>query len=412
MKYIVILGDGMADYPLQELDGKTPLQYASLPTFDYMARHGMLGMAKTLPDHMPPGSDTANLSVLGYDPATCYSGRSPFEAAGMGVKMEDGQISFRCNLVTLSEEKDFESRTMVDYCAGEIATAEAKELIETAASHFSTGSIKFYPGISYRHLVIWEGGPAAWRLTPPHDIMGKRIEPYLPKGEGAHVIGKMMSRSAGFLQDHPVNRNRVARGLNPANSLWIWGEGKKPRLEKFYEKYRLNGAVISAVDLLKGIAIYAGLDVIEVEGATGNLETNYRGKAEAALSALAAGKDFVYIHIEAPDECSHRFEIQNKVKAMELIDRDIAAVIREELERRGEPYKMMVLPDHATPLSLRTHTHDPVPFVIYRSSDTKEKPDRTYDEISASQTGLYIEEGHRLMDLFLRDLIPGVIGLD
>ena len=405
MKYIVIIGDGMADYPVEQLGGKTPLEKAHKPAMDRLAQSGILGLVRTVPQGMAPGSDTANLSVLGYDPREYYSGRSPFEAAGMGLALRPGDVSFRCNLVTLSTEAHYAARTMVDYCAGEISTAEAEPLIAAVNKHLSTPAIKFYPGISYRHLVVWAGGPGpeTWRLTPPHDISGRAIAPYLPAGDQAAVILKMMEESADFLPAHPVNQKRVAAGLNPANSIWIWGEGTAPQLPRFRDKYGLSGSVISAVDLIRGIALYAGLQPLTVEGATGDWRTNYAGKVAAVLKALRQGDDFVYIHIEGPDECSHRYEIENKVKAIELIDAEVLRPLQSALEQDGEEYCILVMPDHATPLALRTHTNDPVPFVLYRSGGQREKLQRKYDEHSAREPDIFIAEGHRLMDYFLGD---------
>ncbi|NLY39926.1 MAG: cofactor-independent phosphoglycerate mutase [Firmicutes bacterium] len=405
MKYIVIVGDGMADYPVEQLGGKTPLEKARKPAMDRLAQNGILGLVRTVPEGMAPGSDTANLSVFGYDPRRYYSGRSPFEAAGMGLPLRPGDVSFRCNLVTLSTEASYAARTMVDYCAGEISSAEAEQLIAAVNEHLSTPEIKFYPGISYRHLAVWAGGPGpeAWRLTPPHDITGRAIAPYLPAGEQAAVFRRMMEESAVFLPAHPVNRKRVAAGLNPANSIWLWGEGTAPQLPRFSDKYGLSGSVISAVDLVRGIAVYAGLQPVVVEGATGNWQTNYAGKVAAALKALRQDGDFVYIHLEGPDECSHRHEIENKVKAIELIDAEVLRPLQAALEAEGEEYSILVLPDHATPLALRTHTGDPVPFVLFRSGGRREQLQRSFDEKNAHETGIFIAEGHRLMDYFLGD---------
>ncbi|MBS4030386.1 MAG: cofactor-independent phosphoglycerate mutase [Clostridiales bacterium] len=403
MKYIVVLGDGMADYAVPELKNRTPLQSADLPFVDSLARRGTLGMVKTVPEGMSPGSDTANLSVMGYDPCVYYSGRSPFEAASMGIPMAKTDITFRCNLVTLSDESTYEERVMLDHGADEISSAEAKELIAEVDRTFGTPQIKFYPGVSYRHLMVWENGPYDWRLTPPHDILGKKIADFLPAGKSSETVAAMMKKSVEFLAGHPVNRQRRQKGLRPANSIWIWGEGKKPLLSGFTEKYGLKGAVISAVDLIKGIGICAGLESIDVPGATGTIHSNFRGKAEAALAALQKGLDFVYIHLEAPDECGHRGEINNKVKAIELIDREVVGVLRERLDATGEAYKLMFLPDHATPLSLRTHTSDPVPFLIYDSSNERDNPDYTYDERCAAGTGLYVDKGYRLIDFFLKN---------
>ncbi len=402
MKYIIVLGDGMADYPVEELGGKTPLQYAIIHNIDYLAKHGVLGMVKTVPEEMSPGSDTANMSVLGYNPLEYYSGRSPFEATSMGVKLKETDVTFRCNLVTLAGEGPYQERVIIDHSSDEISTEEAKELMEDVSRHFSSEVIRFYPGISYRHLMVWDEGPYEWDLTPPHDILEREVGEYLPKGKGSEIIEKMMRKSFEFLSEHKINKKRVKKGLNPANSIWIWGEGKKPSLDNFTEKYNLKGSVISAVDLVKGIAICAGLDTIEVEGATGNIHTNFYGKAKAALKALEQGQDFVYIHIEAPDECGHRYEIKNKTRAIELIDEKIVKTIKEELDKHDEDYKIMVLPDHATPLSLRTHTKDPVPFVIYERGKILDKPEQVYDEDTAKNTGLYIGEGYKLMDYFVK----------
>jgi len=402
MKYIVVLGDGMADYPIAQFGNKTPLQYANTPTFDYMAKHGIQGTVKTVPEGMPAGSDTANMAVFGYDPFEYYSGRSPFEAASMGVSMLDTDITFRCNLVTVSEGGTYDEKIMIDHSSDEITTAEAGVLIKALGEYLGTEEIKFYPGISYRHLIIWANGPYAWDLTPPHDILGKKVKDYMPKGPGSEIIEEMTKKSYKFLSEHDINKRRVARGLKPANSIWVWGEGKKPLLSSFYEKYNLKGSVISAVDLIKGIGMCSGMDVVEVEGATGNIHTNFRGKAKAALDEMAKGNDFVYIHVEAPDECGHRFEIENKYKAIELIDNQIVKVIKDEMERIGEDYKMIILPDHPTPLALRTHTSEPVPFLIYQSNNEKDNINGAYNEFTAQETGLYFPEGYKLMDYFIK----------
>jgi 2,3-bisphosphoglycerate-independent phosphoglycerate mutase len=401
LKYVVILGDGMADYPVESLGGKTPLAAAAIPHMDALAGAGILGLVQTVPDGMAPGSDTANLAVLGYDPCAYFSGRSPFEAASMGVALGNEDITFRCNLVTISEGDAYGERRMLDHSADEISTGEARELIESVRQHFSDGDMTFYPGVSYRHLLVWHKGPREWLLTPPHDILGQAVQPYLPAGPAAARVLQMMEESAVFLPRHPVNIERVRRGLRPANSIWIWGEGVKPQIPLFFEKYGIRGGVISAVDLIKGIGVCAGLDVIDVPGATGNLHTDFRGKAQAALDALEEGLDFVYIHIEAPDECGHRQETENKVKAIELIDSLTLKTLREGLDQMGEPYKILLLPDHATPLAVRTHTMDAVPFVIFDSRSSQPMVSRGYDEQAAADAGLFIREGYRLMDLFL-----------
>ncbi|WP_139904885.1 cofactor-independent phosphoglycerate mutase [Clostridium thermarum] len=400
MKYIVILADGMADLKVPELGNKTPMQYAKKDNFDYFALKGEVGMVSTIPKGMPPGSDTANLAVMGYDPEVYYSGRSPFEAASMGVKLEDTDITFRCNLVTLSEGESYKDRVMLDHSSDEITTAEAAVLIEDLKAELELQDMKFHAGISYRHLLVWHNAPQGYKLVPPHDIIGRRIQQYLPAGKHSSVLLEMMEKSVSILEKHPINLDRVRRGLKPANSIWIWGEGKKPLLSKFKDKYGLEGTVISAVDLIKGLGICAGLKVVEVEGATGNVHTNYQGKARAAVDALKNGDDFVYIHIEAPDECGHRNELENKVKSIELIDEKIAGYVRSEMDKMGEEYKIMVLPDHPTPLVLRTHTSAPVPFVIYDSR--KEKNNIfSFDEDGAILSGLKFEEGYKLMDYFI-----------
>ena len=392
----------MADYPLDQLEKKTVLQYADTPGFDHLASEGELGLARTIPDHMPPGSDTANLSVMGYDPLRYYTGRSPFEAISLGVDLTPDDVSFRCNLVTLSPEGTYSDKSMQDYCAGEISNDEAEVLIAEIKKHLGDKEIDFYGGSNYRHLMVWHGAPEDWELTPPHDISGKKIREYLPKGSGSAKVREMMERSFEILNDHPVNRRRVEKGLNPANSIWIWGNGKKPLLPLFEEKYGLKGAVISAVDLVKGIGLFAGLKLIQVEGATGNIDTNYSGKAEAAVEAFKKGDDFVYVHIEAPDECSHRFETENKIKAIEMIDSLVVRRIKDDLEQAGIEHSILLITDHATPLSLGTHTRDPIPFTIYRSSNPMANPSRTFDEGCAAETGLFFGEGYRLMDRFIK----------
>ncbi|MDX9871609.1 MAG: cofactor-independent phosphoglycerate mutase [Clostridia bacterium] len=403
MKYIVVLADGMADYPLAELGNKTPLQAAQTPSLNYLAQYGQVGMVKTIPDGMPPGSDTANLSVMGYDPAVYYFGRSPFEAVSMGLELAPTDVVFRTNVVTLSEEEPYAEKIILDHSADEISSAEARELIEAVQQKLGTEKMQFFPGVSYRHILVWQEAPFDFQFTPPHDILGQKIANFLPRGPYGHIFLEMMQQSSLILSEHPVNLQRRQRGLKPANSIWIWGEGKKPALPGFYEKYGLKGSVISAVDLIKGIGLCAGLDALEVAGATGNYNTNYEGKARAALDALESGQDFVYIHLEGPDECGHRREIENKVKAIESIDARIVRPIMEEMSARGEEYSLMVLPDHPTPLCLRTHTSEPVPFLLYRSAAGEYDPARIYDEDGAKKTGLFIEQGHSLMDYFIKE---------
>lgn len=400
MKYIVILGDGMADYPVPELNNKTPLQYAKKPNIDMLAKKGTVGLVKTIPDGIAPGSDAANLSVMGYNPEVYYTGRSPLEAVSMGIKLAPTDVALRCNLVCLSEDEDeYADKTMVDYSSDEITTAESKILIEAVNDKLKTSDITFYPGISYRHCMVWNNGKTGLGCTPPHDITTKKITDYLPKEESGLLLD-LMKKSYNILKDHPVNKARKARGLRPANSIWLWGEGKKPALSSFPDKYNKTGTMISAVDLLKGIGICAGLESVDVEGATGNVDTNFSGKAAAAIKAIESGKDFVYVHVEAPDESGHRYEIDNKVKSIELLDSQIVGPIIEAMKKYGE-YKIMVLPDHPTPLSLRTHTAEPIPFVIYDSTNEIASPALSYDEFEAKKSNIFIDKGYKLMDLFI-----------
>lgn len=397
MKYVLILGDGMSDYPLEQLNNKTPLQCAKKPNIDFLAQNAEVGMVKTVPEGLPPGSDVANLSVMGYDPKIYYTGRSPLEAVSMGLKLSDTDVTLRCNLVTLSDEGDYENKVMVDYCSDEISSEEAGILIEEINKHFQTDKVSFYSGISYRHCMVWDDGSINLNLTPPHDILEKKIDSYLPENK---MILDMMVKSYDILKDHPVNKKRVSKGLNAANSIWLWGEGKKPNLPEFYDIYKIRGSVVSAVDLIKGIGILAGLNIVEVEGATGNIHTNFKGKALAALEQLESGCDFVYIHIEAPDECGHRYEIENKVKAIELIDEQVVGTILKGLNKYDD-YKILILPDHPTPLSLRTHTSEPVPYLLYQKSQSKKSGLAGYDELQAASTNVFIDEGYKLMKYFI-----------
>ncbi|MCJ7727909.1 MAG: cofactor-independent phosphoglycerate mutase [Actinobacteria bacterium] len=400
MKYIIILIDGVADYRVAELGNKTPLQYAKTPAMDSLAGNSEMGMVKTIPDGMAPGSDTANLSVLGYDPKKYHTGRSSLEAVSLGINLSEDDVAFRCNLVTLSEEDDYIDRIMVDYSAGEIPTDLSRVLIEDIGSKLQTEKIKFYPGVSYRHIIVWEGGPDNNILTPPHDILDKKISDYLPGGPGSSALLDMMVRSSSLLKEQAINKERIKKGARPANSIWIWGEGRKPSLDSFYEKYKLEGSVISAVDLIKGIGILAGLEPVEVKGATGTIHTNFRGKASAAINELKGEKDFVYLHLEAPDECSHQGNVRDKVKAIEIIDREVIKPIKEALDSSDMDYRMMILPDHYTPISRRTHTSEPVPFLIYDSRIRADNKLERFNEFSAKETGLYFKEGYRLADYF------------
>ena len=401
MKYIVILGDGMADYPQQSLGGKTPLELADKPCMDSLAKQGVVGLCKTVPDGMKPGSDVANLSVLGYDVKECYTGRSPLEAASIGITLKDTDVTARANLVTLSDEQEYQNKTMIDYSAGEISTAEAKELIEYLAQHLNTEKYKFYAGISYRHCLVVDNGVVAGDLTPPHDITGKPIKEHLPKSEQGKEYLELMQKSAELLKNHPVNLARIKAGKNPANSLWFWGEGTKPALQDFTERNGVKGGMISAVDLLKGIAILSDIKVLEVDGATGNYDTNFTGKANACLQGLKEGLDYVYIHMEAPDECGHHGDAEHKIWSIAEIDKKVVKPIVDELNARGEHFRMLICPDHPTPLCKMTHVSDPVPFIIYDSQNPVDSGVCAYTEKEAKGTGIFVNSGVELMKLFL-----------
>lgn len=400
MKYAVILYDGMADYPVPQLGGKTPMEVAKKPLFDAMGKKGEVGLVKTVDDSLKPGSDVANLSVLGFDPTVSYTGRSPLEAVSIGVKLNDTDVTLRCNLVTLSDAENYEDKTMIDYSAGDISTADAAVLIKAVQEHFGNDTFTFYPGVAYRHCLLWHNGTTdLGTMTPPHDISDRVIGKYLSTSENAAELIKMMKESYDILSAHPLNKERVKKGLRPANSIWLWGEGTKPRLGTFYDTYGLHGTMISAVDLLKGIGICAGMDVPEVEGATGYIDTNFEGKAKCAADALANGSDFVYLHFEAPDECGHRAEPENKVRSIELIDEQVLPIVMAELEKHGD-YKIMILPDHPTPIVTKTHARDAVPFMIYHKNAEREGVD-SVNENSAKGTGIYYPTGVSLMKHFL-----------
>lgn len=408
MKYIVILSDGMADEPLDKLGGKTPLEAARTPNMDRLAKNAEIGMVRTVPEGMAPGSDTANLSVIGYDPEKYYSGRSPLEALSIGAEMGEKDVSFRCNLVTLSEdEEQYEDRTILDHSSGEISTEDADVLIQALSDEFSRGSAAerpcyadgytFYTGTSYRHLLIQNNGKTV-ELTAPHDILTRQIRDYLPSDP---VLRDMMVRSYDILKDHPVNVKRRAEGKNPANSVWFWGAGTRPALTSFEEKNGVKGAMISAVDLLKGIAVGADMHNIKVEGANGGLHTNYRGKGEAAVKALTEEEyDFVYVHIEAPDEMGHQGSVEDKISAIEYIDDQVVGPLTEALDKAGVDYRMLIMPDHPTPVRVRTHTADPVPYMIYDSTRPVQGKD-SYSEKSGQETGVFVEKGYTLIDRLL-----------
>ena len=401
MKYIVVLADGMADYPCPELGGKTPLAYAQTPQMDGLAARGTVGLVRTVPEGLPPGSDVANLSVLGYDPRECYTGRAPLEAASMGVGLKPEDVAFRCNLVTLAGDGPYAARVMVDYSAGEISSAEARELITAVQERLGNETIAFYPGVSYRHLMVWRGGPADTVLTPPHDITGRVVGDFIPRGKGAGTLLRLMEESARFLPSETVNRRRTEAGQRPANSIWFWGQGRKPRLAPFQEKFGLAGSVVAAVDLIRGIGVLAGMRVPVVPGATGNIHTNYRGKAQAALEELKTGQDFVFVHIEAADEAGHQGDLQAKVRAIEEIDAKVVGEVLAGLKEGFPAWRVLVLPDHPTPLVLRTHTAEPVPFVIADAvCDDPGIPLRVFSEEAARSTGLRFDTGWQLLPHF------------
>ena len=401
MKYLVMLCDGMADEPNEALGNSTPMEKANKPCMDSLAAKAEVGIVKTVAEGLKPGSDVANLSVLGYEPAVYYSGRSPLESASIGIDLKDTDVTLRCNLVTLSDDEDYENKTILDYCADDISSEEAKILIEYIQEKLGNDVFRFYPGVSYRHCLVWSNGnPHPGVLTPPHDITGKVITDYIPKGEAVDELYDLMKKSYDLLKDHPVNQARIARGKRPANSIWLWGEGTKPLLDNFSEKFGIKGSMISAVDLLKGIAICAGMNSVDVDGATGYLDTNFDGKCKAAIEEFKNGADLVYVHVEAPDECGHRGEIENKVKAIEMIDEHILGPVVEFLKGYDD-FAVLVCPDHPTPLSIRTHTSTPVPYLIYDSKNEINSGVKVFCEKEARETGNYIEKGFTMMNYFL-----------
>lgn len=399
MKYIVVLGDGMADEPIEALDGKTPLAYAHTPNLDRLSKVSEIGMVHTIPDGMNPGSDTANLSVMGYDPRLYYSGRSPLEALSIGVPMKDTDISLRCNIVTLSEEDvPFEERIIADHSSSEISTEDCAVLVQAVAEKMEDDTYRFYVGTSYRHCLIWNQGQVV-ELTPPHDILGQKIGRYLPEDER---LLAMMKRSYEILEKHPINIERKRQGLNPANCCWFWGAGTRPALSSFEEKTGKRGMMVSAVDLLKGIAVGAGMGVALVEGANGGLHTNYAGKVAAAVKAVIRdGYDFAYIHVEAPDEMGHQGSVERKVLSIEYLDEQVIGPVVEQMKESGEDFRLLVLPDHPTPIRVRTHTSDDVPYLLYDST-VLQQHDWNYNEEEGRRSGNLIVPGHRLIDKLLQ----------
>lgn len=399
MKYVIVLADGMADEPLQQLGGKTPMEVAVTPVMDKLAKCGQVGLVSTVPKGMKPGSDVANLSVMGYDPSECYSGRSPLEALSVGVSMVDTDVIFRCNIVTVSEEEPYAEKTILDHSSGEISTEDADVLMDAVREAFNNDEFSFFTGTSYRHITVWKNGEVL-DFEPPHDHLGQVIGQYLPENPKFRA---MMEKSFDILNNHPLNVKRAAEGKNKANSLWFWGAGTKPSLQNFREKTGLSGTMISAVDLLKGIAVGAGMQSIDVPGATGSLDTNYEGKAQAALDALLKeGSDFVYIHLEGPDEMGHQGEMKHKIRSIEYIDEKIIGAVKNGLEAAGEAYRILVLPDHPTPIRCRTHTSDPVPYLLYDSTKPVDQG-CAFTEKDAKESGIFVEHGYEL----IRTLIGG-----
>ncbi len=392
MKYVLVVPDGMADDPVAELGGRTPLMVAETPCLDAITAAGVLGRVRTIPEAMPPGSDVAALSIMGYDPARCYTGRAPLEAASQEIPLAPSDVAFRCNLVTVADDQ------MLDHSGGEITSEEAAEIIASLNEHLGSDAIQFHPGVSYRNLMVWHDGPAGGETTPPHDILGQPFTPHLPRGEGAETLRRLMEQSRPLLEAHPANRRRQAEGKRPANLIWLWGQGHAPQLGNFAAAHHVSGAVISAVDLLRGIARLAGLQVIRVPGATGQLDTNWAGKRAAAISALQQ-VEFVMIHLEAPDECGHKGDREGKIRAIELTDREIIGPVWEAAQAHG-PARILVLPDHYTPLSVRTHVGKPVPFALAGAGIAPDRATRL-DEATAEESLLYIDQGWRLIDRLL-----------
>lgn len=403
MKYLVLIPDGMADEKIDALGGKTPMEAAHKPTMDMLAKNSVVGTVSNVPEGMVPESDTANMAILSFDPKVYSHGRSPLEALSMGLDMAEDEVAIRCNVVTISDEpEEYDEKIMLDHSADEISTAEADQLIRALDEALGDDIRKFHTGVSYRHCLIWKNCDEHYDFSRPHDIIGRKIKDYLPKVEnGGAEFYELMRRSYDILNHHPVNEARRARGLKPANSAWLWSPGKKPQLPNFRDKWGINGTVISAVDLIKGIGLCAGMQSVDVEGATGNVHTNYDGKAAAAIKAFRDGADFVYIHVEAPDECGHRAEIENKVLSVELIDKKILAPVYEYLCGCGDDFKILVLPDHPTPIRIRTHSSDPVPFFLYESGKSAEGVD-TFSEETAAKTGLYVPHGYTLLENMIK----------
>lgn len=404
MKYVVIVGDGMADRPMAEIGGLTVLQKAVTPNMDMLAVKGTVGMVRTIPLGMSPGSDVANLSIMGYDPAEYYTGRAPLEAASMGIELSDDDVAYRCNLVTLGDNGHGSPATMIDHSSGHITSEEGRDLIQAINAELRSEDVEFYPGVSYRHLMVWKNGSVKARCTPPHDILDRPISDYLPSGDGSDFLNELMKRSLKILAGHPVNEKRLSEGRRSANSIWLWGQGKKPAVPTYHDKYGLRGSIISAVDLTKGLGVCAGLRIINVPGATGWIDTNYAGKTEHAVNALK-DDDFVYVHLEAPDEAGHAGSLEYKIKAVEDLDLLVVGPIVARVKESFGEVRVLIMPDHATPIKERTHTSEPVPFIIYDSRRERINAGATYDESIATRDGtVIVDKGYTLMDIFIKDL--------
>ncbi len=404
MKYVILQGDGMADYPLESLQGKTPLEVARTPNMDWLAARGIFGLAHTIPEGFPPGSDVGNMSILGYDPAVYHTGRSPLEAASMGVALGPQDIAFRCNLVTLRDNGD--QRVMEDFAAGHIPTAEAGEIVRDLARHLGRNGLEFFPGVSYRHLMVWRDGKESMTTTPPHDITGQNIKGYLPEGEGAEVLAGLMKESETLLGSHPVNKKRKARGDKEATSIWLWGQGRAPAMPSLKERFGITGGVISAVDIIHGLGVYAGLERIEVPGITGYFDTNYKGKGEYGVAALEK-MDLVFIHVEATDEAGHMGDVQKKIQAIEDFDEKVVGTVLKGMERYAQ-WRLLLMPDHPTSIVLKTHVAEPVPFVLFSSEEPKKHGDLGYNETDARKTALVVKKAYALMEALIEGRKPWI----
>ncbi len=394
VKYVILQGDGMADYPLETLGGKTPLEAAATPHMDWLASHGIFGLAHTIPEGFPPGSDVGNMSILGYDPTLYHTGRSPLEAASMGVSLGPEDVAFRCNLVTLRIEGTHS--VMEDFTAGHISSEEGAEIIRDVNRHLGGNGVEFFPGVSYRHLMVWRGGKETMKTTPPHDITDRKIEAHLPEGEGAEMLRRLMKTSETLLAQHPVNSKREQRSERRATSIWLWGQGRAPRMPSLKERYGLKGGVISAVDIVNGLGLYAGLERVQVPGITGFFDTNYKGKAEYGLRALEQ-RDLIFIHVEAPDEAGHMGDVEKKIKAIEDFDEKVVGTMLQGMDRWRD-WRLLLLPDHPTPIVLKTHSPDPVPFVLFSSTEREEPREIGFNESDAKKTGVVVKKAHTLIE--------------